>query len=270
MADIEITVDGGTSKRLLTAGKYCDKNILVTAAGGSEEGMAFVARTYSTSYDSTSEISGTLTCVPGETVLCIVIHRVTISTPSGWEKAFESGYLEDSGVSQQVTVFVKRNCLETESFSVTLSEASRAGIAMLNVLCASENISFTEPYLDYFNVSESDGTANTTDIKIEKNDFKLNLNVIQHILAGASTVHEVSPDWLNSINYGRFLVLINNSPIASYSIKYAAGENVKTMIFSIVIPFSKSETTVSYSEDGSSSSYDIPAQTALNIITGVQ
>lgn len=34
MADIAITVDGGTSKRLLTAGKYCDKNILVTATGG--------------------------------------------------------------------------------------------------------------------------------------------------------------------------------------------------------------------------------------------
>lgn len=37
MADIEITVDGGTSKRLLTAGKYCDKNILVTATGGGGE-----------------------------------------------------------------------------------------------------------------------------------------------------------------------------------------------------------------------------------------
>lgn len=34
MADIAITVDGGSSKRLLTAGKYCDKNILVTATGG--------------------------------------------------------------------------------------------------------------------------------------------------------------------------------------------------------------------------------------------
>ena len=34
MADIEITVDGFTLKRLLTAGKYCDKNILVTATGG--------------------------------------------------------------------------------------------------------------------------------------------------------------------------------------------------------------------------------------------
>ena len=32
MADIEISVDAGTSKRLLTAGKYCDKNILVSAS----------------------------------------------------------------------------------------------------------------------------------------------------------------------------------------------------------------------------------------------
>ena len=34
MADIEITVGGGSSARLLTAGKYCDRNILVTATGG--------------------------------------------------------------------------------------------------------------------------------------------------------------------------------------------------------------------------------------------
>lgn len=33
MADIEITVDGGTQKRLMTAGKYCDRDILVTATG---------------------------------------------------------------------------------------------------------------------------------------------------------------------------------------------------------------------------------------------
>ena len=36
MADIAITVDGGSSKRLLTAGKYCDKDILVTATGGGQ------------------------------------------------------------------------------------------------------------------------------------------------------------------------------------------------------------------------------------------
>ena len=31
MSDIEITMEAGTQKRLLTAGKYCDRNILVTA-----------------------------------------------------------------------------------------------------------------------------------------------------------------------------------------------------------------------------------------------
>ena len=40
MADIEITVDGGSSARLLTAGKYCDRNILVTATGGGGGGTA--------------------------------------------------------------------------------------------------------------------------------------------------------------------------------------------------------------------------------------
>lgn len=37
MREITITVDGGTSKRLLTAGKYCDRDIVVTATGGSNK-----------------------------------------------------------------------------------------------------------------------------------------------------------------------------------------------------------------------------------------
>lgn len=34
MSDINIAVDSGTSKRLLTSGKYCDRDIVVTATGG--------------------------------------------------------------------------------------------------------------------------------------------------------------------------------------------------------------------------------------------
>lgn len=34
MSEFNITVDGGTSKRLKTAGKYCDRDIIVTATGG--------------------------------------------------------------------------------------------------------------------------------------------------------------------------------------------------------------------------------------------
>lgn len=32
-----ITVEGGTSVRLPTAGKYCDRDILITAKGGAED-----------------------------------------------------------------------------------------------------------------------------------------------------------------------------------------------------------------------------------------
>lgn len=38
MSDINIEVPGGTSIRLLTAGKYCDKNIVITALGGGNNG----------------------------------------------------------------------------------------------------------------------------------------------------------------------------------------------------------------------------------------
>lgn len=34
MSDLNIQMEGGTSVRLLTEGKYCDKNIVVTATGG--------------------------------------------------------------------------------------------------------------------------------------------------------------------------------------------------------------------------------------------
>jgi hypothetical protein len=36
MSDINITIPGGASKRLLTKGKLCDKNIVVTAQGGAD------------------------------------------------------------------------------------------------------------------------------------------------------------------------------------------------------------------------------------------
>lgn len=37
MSEINISIEGGTSKRLLTAGKYCDRDIVITATGGSSE-----------------------------------------------------------------------------------------------------------------------------------------------------------------------------------------------------------------------------------------
>ena len=41
MADIQVSVDAGSQTRLLTAGKYCDKNILITSSGsGSSTALA--------------------------------------------------------------------------------------------------------------------------------------------------------------------------------------------------------------------------------------
>lgn len=37
MSEFNITVDGGTSKRLLTAGKYCDRDIIISSEGGTAE-----------------------------------------------------------------------------------------------------------------------------------------------------------------------------------------------------------------------------------------
>lgn len=51
MSEYNITVDGGTSKRLLTAGKYCDRDIVVTATGG---GGGDVPETCTVKFDNES------------------------------------------------------------------------------------------------------------------------------------------------------------------------------------------------------------------------
>ena len=38
LAELNIEVSGGTSTKLLTAGKYCDRNIVVIASGGGGSG----------------------------------------------------------------------------------------------------------------------------------------------------------------------------------------------------------------------------------------
>ena len=43
MSEINITVEGGTSVRLPTAGKYCDRDIVITAEGGGDVGVGIDA-----------------------------------------------------------------------------------------------------------------------------------------------------------------------------------------------------------------------------------
>lgn len=58
MADIEISVEGGTSKRLLTAGKYCDKNILVSASGGASPVIEPLEVTTNGTYTAPAGVDG--------------------------------------------------------------------------------------------------------------------------------------------------------------------------------------------------------------------
>lgn len=75
MADIPITIDSGTSKRLLTEGKYCDKNILVTAEGGADDSVlnSILDR-------SVTEITSDITNI-GAYAFCECTKLVTVNLP---------------------------------------------------------------------------------------------------------------------------------------------------------------------------------------------
>ena len=76
MSEINITIEGGTSKRLLTAGKYCDRDIVVTAEGGGASGDidAFITRTI-------TEIRSDVTTV-GYYAFCNCADLVNVDFPN--------------------------------------------------------------------------------------------------------------------------------------------------------------------------------------------
>ena len=58
MSEINISIEGGTSKRLLTAGKFCNKDIVVTAEGGGNLLKQFIEGTLTELYDEEVESVG--------------------------------------------------------------------------------------------------------------------------------------------------------------------------------------------------------------------
>lgn len=74
----EITVEGGTSVRLPTAGKYCDRDIVVTATGGGG-GVENYAKVY---VKPTSTASITIENPLGGLAKCFTIRRLSETEPS--------------------------------------------------------------------------------------------------------------------------------------------------------------------------------------------
>lgn len=111
MSDINITVEGNTSKRLKTAGKYCDRDIVVTAEGGgidtsdatvTENDMPMGV----TGYAKGKKVTGNVEVISGENAL-------TGAAPV-WEDSkgtFGVGFQADNRVFFEqgtvVTIYVK-------------------------------------------------------------------------------------------------------------------------------------------------------------------
>lgn len=267
MADIEITVDSGTSKRLLTGGKYCDKNILVTATGGGgvehTDGIAFLARSASYDWESTSEISGSLSCVAGGIVLAIVMHRDTISTPDGWNLLFYGAEINESGFSQWVSIFSKESENGTETFSSRIASSGRAQILMCLILNGSENVTISN--VKYGTV----GNASKY-IIVEKETTGLTLHVAHRlVISTGSGMLFPEPDWIQVIGRNRLYVLPDIGPVTAYKVTSESNNNdMYISYFSVYIPFSDNG-AISYDSNTDNAIYDLPNQTALNIITGV-
>lgn len=266
MADIEITIDGGTSKRLLTAGKYCDRDILVTATGGGGgEGMAFLARSSSKTWDSTQEISCSLSCIVGELVLAVVMHRDDISTPDGWTLLFCGADIKESAYdfTQRVSVFSKIAESDTETFFTSAMSSQRAIITMSLILNSKNIISVSD-------VTNIDLPSNSL-LNIKKQHSGLAVHVVHRILAagGGSGLISINPDFISTIIVDRLSVIIDNGPILEYEVRTESFDaTIKIAHFSIAIPKGDSNRQISYNPQTDTGIYDLPAHTALNIITG--
>lgn len=80
MSEINISLEGGTSKRLLTAGKYCDRDIVVTAEGGS--GLGALSQYVKISATPETSVSFTIKNPLGGLAKKVFVKRTTTDATS--------------------------------------------------------------------------------------------------------------------------------------------------------------------------------------------
>ena len=89
MSEFNITIEGGTSKRLPTAGKYCEKDIIVTATGSAETMVGWWELNEEiddTTLDGDYSIKISKADLPGHEIvgLRFALSQIDLLTPDDW------------------------------------------------------------------------------------------------------------------------------------------------------------------------------------------
>ena len=128
MSEFNINVEGGTSYRLRTAGKYCDRDIVVTAEGGGIVPSGEIKITDNGTYDVTEHASAVVAVPQFGKLECVSGSFTTTDGP------LTDGYISIEVGFQPSQVYVFAGALNShEEYLRGVSETGRQYIVMMSV-----------------------------------------------------------------------------------------------------------------------------------------